>query len=103
MKSAVVKTLFRTLRILWWIAAAAIPIAQHRFYESYRKAIECPDYGDCYTDGAEHLLGMELLFTGSALVLWPLCAWYLVIGPWLSRRSTVNPAAPASGVRPPFG
>jgi hypothetical protein len=73
-------------RITWWLAAAYIPIAQLRFYQGYRLAIACPSNGDCYTPGSEHLLGMELLFIGSAVILWPLCIWYLMLKHWLAFR-----------------
>ena len=89
------------LRTLWWLAAAAIPIAQHQFYESYRRAIACPSYGDCYTPGSEHLLAMELMFFGSAVILWPLCVWYLVLKPWLAYRHAAQPVAPADRLRRP--
>lgn len=79
------------LRTLWLLAAAYIPIAQHRFYEGYRRAIACPLNGDCYTPGAEHLLGMELLFIGSAAILWPLCVWYLLLRPWFAHRHVAKP------------
>jgi len=84
---AVLRFFCGVVRVLWWLAAACIPYAQHRFYESYRLAIGCPAQGDCYTRGAEHLLELQLLFVGSALVLWPLCAWYLLAKPLFDRRS----------------
>lgn len=89
------KFLRHALRLLWWLSAVCIPVAQFRFYESYRRAIACPASGDCYTPGSEHLLGMELLFFGSAVILWPLCAWYLLVRPWLTYRHAAQPCAPA--------
>ena len=85
------KFLRYALRLIWWLAAAYIPVAQYQFYESYRRAIACPASGDCYTLGSEHLLGMELLFFGSAVVLWPLCAWYLLVSPWRAYRRAAQP------------
>lgn len=78
------------LRFTWWLVAAYIPIAQLRFYQGYRLAIACPFNGDCYTQGSEHLLGMELLFIGSALILWPQCVWNLLLKPWLAHRHAAN-------------
>ena len=69
------------VRLFWWLGAAAIPVAQYRFYEYYRRAIECPVYGDCYTTGWEHLLGMELLIAFSAITVGPLFVCYFAIKP----------------------
>lgn len=69
------------LMVVWWLAAGYIPIAQARFYRHYADFIGCPPSGDCYVEGSEHLLGMDLLVFGSALVLWPACLWVLVIRP----------------------
>jgi hypothetical protein len=79
------KTIQYCVRLLWWLGAAAIPVAQYRFYEYYRRAIECPAYGDCYTTGSEHLDGMELLIAFSAVTVWPLFIYYVIVKPWRSR------------------
>ena len=81
------KMVLSLLKALWWIAAGYIPIAQYRFSRAYASAIGCPPYGDCYVDGSEHLLGMDLLTFSSALVLWPACVWVLLAKPLLARRS----------------
>jgi hypothetical protein len=96
------KFLRYSLRLIWWLAAAYIPVAQYQFYEGYRRAIACPASGDCYTPGSEHLLGMELLFFGSAVVLWPLCAWHLLVGPWRAYRRAAQLCAPADRLRRPL-
>ena len=79
------KLVLYCVRLLWWLGAAAIPVAQYRFYEHYRRAIECSAYGDCYTTGWEHLLGMELLIAFSVVTVWPLFVHYVVVKPWRSR------------------
>ena len=80
------------VRLLCWLGAVAVPLLVNRYYHSYRQAIQCPVYGDCYTPGSEHLLGIELLMAFSALTIWPLFLWYVVIQPWRSyfarRRGT---------------
>jgi len=86
------KLLRTVLRVLWWALAAAIPVVQYRFHDSYRRAIGCPASGDCYVPGAELLLDMQLLAAGSAVVLWPLCAWYAIVKPWRARRASPGEA-----------
>lgn len=78
------------LRVLWWAVAAALPVVQYRFHESYRRAIGCPATPDCYVPGAELLIDMLLLAAASAVVLWPLCAWYAIVKPWLARRASLK-------------
>jgi hypothetical protein len=81
------KIIANLLRLLWWFGAASLPVFISRYYQSYRQAIQCPASGDCYTPGAEHLLGLELLVVFSALTIWPLFAWYVVVQPLRTRIS----------------
>jgi hypothetical protein len=76
------------LTYLWWVAAAYLPFAQFQFNRKYSRAIGCPASGDCYVDGSEHLLSLDLLLFYSAALLWPACAWMLFIRPllFLARR-----------------
>lgn len=92
------KLLKHALTFLWWLAAGYIPVAQHRFYRHYAEAIGCPRSGDCYVEGSEHLLGMELLMFGSALVLWPACVWVLVGRPLLAWRRNQSEISRQRGV-----
>jgi hypothetical protein len=78
------RTLRSALTYLWWIAAAYLPVAQFQFNRRYASAIGCPASGDCYLDGSEHLLSLDLLLFFSAALLWPACAWMLVVRPLLS-------------------
>jgi hypothetical protein len=80
------KLLLRTLKFAWWLAVAYIPIAQAKVYRDFATSIGCPPAGDCYVPGSEHLLGMDLLNFFSAVVLWPVCAWVLVVRPLLALR-----------------
>ena len=79
------KIIAHFLRLLWWFGAASLPVLISRYYQSYRQAIQCPTSGDCYTPGAEHLLGLELLVAFSALTIWPLFVWHVVVQPWRTR------------------
>jgi hypothetical protein len=76
------------LKAAWWVAAAYIPFAQIAFYRAYHSAIGCPPVGDCYFPGSEHLLGLEVLIAGCALVLWPACLWALIVKPLLSYATS---------------
>lgn len=69
---------------------SGLPVVQYRFRESYRRAIGCPATPDCYVPGAELLIDMLLLAAASAVVLWPLCAWYAIVKPWLARRASLK-------------
>ena len=71
----------RTAVFAWWLAAACLPIAQFQFTRRYSAAIGCPSSGECYVAGAEHLLYLDLLFFGSAVLLWPACMWFLAFRP----------------------
>lgn len=96
------KILGHCLRLLWWFGAASLPLFISRYYQSYRQAIQCPASGDCYTPGSEHLLGIELLIAFSALTIWPLFVWYIVVQPWRTRiaRRSGKAAAHAATSRP---
>lgn len=82
---------------IWWLAVAYLPVAIFRFERRYSEAIGCPKAGDCYVNGSEHLLSLDLMFFGSALLLWPACLWFLLVRPlvslvWKARVS--KPEAP---------
>lgn len=65
----------------WWVAVGLLPVAQFRFIQRYSQAIGCPERGDCYVPGSEHLLSLDLIFFSSALLLWPACLWFLLVRP----------------------
>lgn len=82
------KRLFLTLiGLMFWVGAAIQPFLIHRFIGSYRRAIGCGQPGDCYMPGAEHLLGLQLLLVFSAITIWPLFTWYVIIKPWRAYRA----------------
>jgi hypothetical protein len=78
------RTVRTALAYLWWIAAAWLPFAQFQFNRRYAGAIGCPTSGDCYVEGSEHLLSLDVLLLYSAALLWPACAWMLIVRPLLS-------------------
>lgn len=61
--------------ILYWAIVGYIPISIFRFGRKYAASIGCPESGDCYAPGSEHILSVDLLVAFSAVVLWPLIAW----------------------------
>ena len=66
---------------IWWLAVAYLPVALFQFERRYSDAIGCPKAGDCYVPGSEHLLSLDVMFFGSALLLWPACLWSLLVRP----------------------
>ncbi len=81
------KVLAYCLRLLWWFGAASLPLLINSYYQSYRLAIQCPASSDCYTPGSEHLLGIELLMAFSAVTVWPLFIWHVIVQPWRAHRA----------------
>jgi len=77
---------------VWWLAVAYFPVALFQFERRYSEAIGCPKAGDCYVPGSEHLLSLDVMFFGSALLLWPACLWFLLVRPliFLFRKSRVS-------------
>ena len=94
--SELMKYLVRTLKTVWWLALAYIPLAQAKIYREFATSIGCPPAGDCYVPGSEHLLGMDILNFFSAVVIWPACLWVLVVHPLLAlskRRARATEVA----------
>lgn len=77
---------------IWWLAVAYLPLAIFRFGRRYGESIGCPKAGDCYVPGSEHLLSLDLMFFGSALLLWPACLWFLLVRPlvFVARKAGVS-------------
>ena len=68
----VFKSIFK---VLFWMVVAYIPAYWWRFERMYSEAIGCPQRGDCYVPGSEHLLTIEMGIFLSATILWPLAFW----------------------------
>lgn len=81
------RTIAYCLRLLWWFGAASLPLLINEFYHAYSLAIQCPPYEECYTPGWEHLLLIRGLTAFSALTVWPLFTWYVVVQPWQARAA----------------
>jgi hypothetical protein len=73
------------VKTLWWLMVARLPISINQLSASYAKQIGCPASGDCYVPGSELLLSFDVLAMGSAVLLWPVCVWFLG-GGWIVRR-----------------
>ena len=74
------------VKVLYWLAVAYMPVAIFQFERRYMEAIGCPAKGDCYVEGSEHLLSLDMLVVYSAAVLLPLAAW----GIWATVRATIT-------------
>jgi hypothetical protein len=68
------KILRATLKILFWMVVAYIPVYWWQFEKTYSAAIGCPERGDCYVPGSEHLLTIDMGIMLSAAILWPLAS-----------------------------
>lgn len=77
---------------LWWLVVAYLPVALFQFERRYSEAIGCPQAGDCYVPGSEHLLSLDVMLFGFLLLLWPLCLWFLLVRPivFLVRKSRAS-------------
>ena len=73
------KIIFKIIKLLWWLTIGYIPIALHALQVKYRELIGCPEKGDCYVQGSELLLNFDVTIISIALILWPVCLWFLGI------------------------
>jgi hypothetical protein len=79
------KTVLFVLGILWCLVAAYLPIATTRINHRLLAEIGCKPVGDCYLPGTSASLELDILAIVMALVIWPVCAWFLG-GRFLVRR-----------------
>jgi len=79
------KVILGVVRWLWWLAVAFVPVAILMVERRYMKSIGCPPSGDCYVPGSEILLEWDTLILASILLLWPVCLWFLGVGPFVKR------------------
>lgn len=79
---------FQLARWLWWLSLATLPIAISSLKQSYRSHIGCPPAGDCYVAGWTLLMEWNILIILAALLMWPVCFYYVVLAPLsaLTRR-----------------
>lgn len=66
------KKILGILLVGYWAAVGYFPFTLISYWRQYRAAIGCPQNGDCYVPGSEHLLDLELMIGTSAILLWPL-------------------------------
>ena len=74
-----------TLKTLWWVALAYVPVAILRVVSRLYAEIGCPPQGDCYLPGTSTAFELEFLAFAVAALVWPVCFWFLG-GRWLSTR-----------------
>jgi hypothetical protein len=68
------KKFLGVLLVIYWAAVGYFPFVPISYWRGYRAAIGCPQDGDCYVPGSEHLLGLELMITTAAILFWPLAS-----------------------------
>lgn len=84
------KWILIAVRSFWWIAVARLPLSIRDLSASYAEDIGCPPRGDCYVPGSEILLSFDILVMGSAVLLWPVCFWFLG-GKWVAKKLSLFP------------
>ncbi|MDR7132837.1 hypothetical protein J2X06_001247 [Lysobacter niastensis] len=84
------KVFLSIVKWIWWLGLAYLPLKLWSLERSYMDRIGCPPRGDCYAPGSEILLDWDLLIMGAALLVWPVCLWFLVVVPlrafWIRLR-----------------
>lgn len=78
------KAVWLAIRTLWCLAAACIPIAINHINQRLWSEIGCT-VGDCYRPGTSASFELDVLTAGTAIILWPVCLWFLV-GHFLVER-----------------
>ena len=66
---------------LWWLWVATIPLDLHEIFAGVSMALGCR--GECYPDPpwAAPFASLDWAETKTALLLWPACAWFVVLRP----------------------
>ncbi|GAB2583178.1 hypothetical protein GCM10027034_14130 [Ramlibacter solisilvae] len=67
---------------LWWLWIATIPLDLHEIFAEVSTALGCQK-GECYPDPpwASPFASLDWMETKTALLLWPVCIWFLVLRP----------------------
>lgn len=83
------KKIVSVLLLPYWAAVGYFPFPLHSYAHQYSRAIGCPEIGDCYVQGVEHLHEFSNLAAIASLLLWPLASikLYRGIRDVFSRRS----------------
>lgn len=82
------KKFLGVLLVVYWAAVGYFPFVLISYWRGYHAAIGCPQNGECYVPGSEHLLGLELMIASAAILLWPLSGikLYTAVRMVLARR-----------------
>jgi hypothetical protein len=84
------KAIWHLIKWLWWLALAFLPRMLWTLERRFMDQIGCPPRGDCYVPGSEILLDWDILIMGSAILIWPVCFWFVLIAPALALRSRLG-------------
>lgn len=74
------KKIVSVLLLAYWAAVGYLPFALHSYARQYSRAIGCPEIGDCYARGVEHLHEFSNLAAVASMLLWPLACIKLYCG-----------------------
>jgi hypothetical protein len=72
-----------SLAWLWWLWVATIPLKLHEAAVEVSAALGCQKGRECYPDSPwdSLLSSLEWLEIKAALILWPVCAWFVIFRP----------------------
>lgn len=90
----------RFLLPLWLLPLAWLPYALLRFNHAYWDALGCPVHAECEVPGAALVSGLEPAIILSAVVLWPVCLWFLLARPAWRLFEAARHRGPGSPMPP---
>ncbi len=75
------------LRWAWWLALAYLPVRLSEVRRDIGADLGCPVKGDCYVPGSASLFDLDLAVTASAILIWPVAAYFVVYKPLVRLAS----------------
>jgi hypothetical protein len=84
---------------LWWLWIATIPLDMNEISAEVFAALGCQKGHECYPNPpwASPFASLEWMEIKTALLLWPVCAWFLVLRPLWKLEALIwgaNESAP---------
>jgi hypothetical protein len=79
---------------LWWLAVATIPFEVGEILAEFSAAFGCQQRAECYPDPpfSSPFKSIDLLEIETALLLWPVCVWFVMLRPIMKLIDAVSPA-----------
>jgi hypothetical protein len=78
---------------LWWVFVATIPSNVGEIIAEFSAAFGCQQRAECYPNPpfASPFKSLDLLETEVALLLWPVCVWFVMFRPIMKLMEAVSP------------